>query len=476
MAKKARSKQKEKLFEETLVPAKPGSGRLFEASYDTDPSQPVECLGMTFDNDEARRQYFLEKLREKLQDPEFRQIEGFPIGEDEDILALSDPPYYSACPNPFLDKFISHYGHAFDATKDNYERRPFAADVREGKNDPIYNAHSYHTKVPHKAIMRYILHYTEPGAIVYDGFCGTGMTGVAAQLCGSREEVESLGYNVTKTGTILNENNVAVSRIGFRPAIVSDLAPIATFISRNLLSPLSRDAFISEAKIYSAQPRMHCQFFTLSPILKRKGVENLSTLFGAISFSAASAVVKLTRGMSSLTTKTIVCTVRLTVPIVAQTYSAGRSTRHLKRHTTPYLVGRSHKQSSDFNICISASVNSVFRKMQTMETAVVTRKLKKNLPNTTFQQRVSSIHGDIFVTEITFGASLIHTTTTPLAMQSPCPACSNSAGQVAIRSICCSYPGARTHPTPVRESERPASTGDPKAARVGPDPTGHTRR
>ena len=56
--------------------------------------------------------------------------------------------------------------------------------MSEGKNDPIYNAHSYHTKVPHKAIMRYILHYTKPGDIVFDGFCGSGMTGVAAQLCG----------------------------------------------------------------------------------------------------------------------------------------------------------------------------------------------------------------------------------------------------------------------------------------------------
>ena len=45
------------------------------------------------------------KLREKLKDPAFRKIEGFPIGEDEDILALSDPPYYTACPNPFLGRF-----------------------------------------------------------------------------------------------------------------------------------------------------------------------------------------------------------------------------------------------------------------------------------------------------------------------------------------------------------------------------------
>jgi MerR family transcriptional regulator/heat shock protein HspR len=32
--------------------------------------------------------------------------------------------------------------------------------------------------------MRYILHYTEPGDVLLDGFAGTGMAGVAAQLCG----------------------------------------------------------------------------------------------------------------------------------------------------------------------------------------------------------------------------------------------------------------------------------------------------
>jgi len=33
---------------------------------------------MTFENDEKCREYFLEKLCEKLKDPEFRKIEGFP--------------------------------------------------------------------------------------------------------------------------------------------------------------------------------------------------------------------------------------------------------------------------------------------------------------------------------------------------------------------------------------------------------------
>jgi len=32
-------------------------------------SGPVECLGMTFENDDARRDHFIELLREKLLDP-----------------------------------------------------------------------------------------------------------------------------------------------------------------------------------------------------------------------------------------------------------------------------------------------------------------------------------------------------------------------------------------------------------------------
>ena len=94
---------------------------MFEKSYEETMQekvdQPVECLGVTFPNDEKRRKHFLDKLREKLKDPEFRKIEGFPIGSDEDILALSDPPYYTACPNPFIADFIKHYGTPYDPSK-----------------------------------------------------------------------------------------------------------------------------------------------------------------------------------------------------------------------------------------------------------------------------------------------------------------------------------------------------------------------
>ena len=71
----------------------------------------------------------------------------------------------------------------FDPATDTYDRPPFAADIKEGKNDPIYNAHSYHTKVPPRSILPYLLHSTQPGRLVLDLFCGSGMTGVAVQMC-----------------------------------------------------------------------------------------------------------------------------------------------------------------------------------------------------------------------------------------------------------------------------------------------------
>ena len=213
--------------------------KLFRDSGAPVASGSVECLGMTFESDEARREYFLEKLREKLRDPEFRKIDGFPVGGDEDILALSDPPYYTACPNPFIGDFVKHHGKSYDPANDDYHREPFTADVSEGKNDPIYNAHSYHTKVPHKAIMRYILHYTEPGDVVFDGFCGTGMTGVAAQLCNTTEILVSLERTTDPDVPVrrqasdehVESKGRNIGRSGGRKAILNDLSPAATLIA-----------------------------------------------------------------------------------------------------------------------------------------------------------------------------------------------------------------------------------------------------
>ena len=240
MARSEPDRQTKRLFRDMS-----GQDDLFEKSHEEElearRGQPVECIGMTFENDEKRREYFLEKLREKLEDPEFRKIEGFPIGEDADILALSDPPYYTACPNPFLPEFVEYYGRPYNP-EEPYHREPFAVDVSEGKTDPLYRAHGYHTKVPHRAIVPSILHYTKPGDLVLDGFCGSGMTGVAAQWCGTappayREELEQ------RWGA----EGRAAPEWGARRVILGDLSPAATFIAANYNLPFDAAAFSKAA-------------------------------------------------------------------------------------------------------------------------------------------------------------------------------------------------------------------------------------
>lgn len=139
-------------------------------------------------------------LASKLE--ELKKIEGFPIGTDEDILALSQPPYYTACPNPYIKDFIEEYGQPYNVEKDDYHRVSYEGDIAVGKNSSIYNSHAYHTKVPPEAITNLINHFTSDNDIVLDGYSGSGMTGVASTL---------------------NKRNV----------ILSDLSPIATQISYN---------------------------------------------------------------------------------------------------------------------------------------------------------------------------------------------------------------------------------------------------
>lgn len=69
---------------------------------------------------------------------------------------------------------------------------PYRQEVVGGKGSVYYRAHSYHTKVPPEGIVPMIEHYTDPGDIVLDPFCGSGMTGIAALLSGRRGVLSDL--------------------------------------------------------------------------------------------------------------------------------------------------------------------------------------------------------------------------------------------------------------------------------------------
>lgn len=136
--------------------------------------------------------------------------------------------------NQALREFIAKYAKPYDPAKDDYDLPPFAADIKEGKNDPIYNAHSYHTKVPPRSIIPYILHYTQPGDLILDPFCGSGMTGVAAQMC------------VHPPADILESFPELKDRVGPRACILSDLSPAACHITYNYNTPVDVEALRQE--------------------------------------------------------------------------------------------------------------------------------------------------------------------------------------------------------------------------------------
>ena len=223
-------------------------------------NKPVTVLGKTFDNDTDRRKYFREELRKKL--PELKKLEGYPIGEDDDIINLSDPPYYTACPNPWLNDFVAEWEKEKESPelkklrKDDFEiKDPYASDVSEGKSNPVYSAQTYHTKVPHPAVMRYLLHYTQPGDIVFDGFAGTGMTGVATQACENpdidlknkiEDEFLKLDYKKPTWGR--------------RHALCGDLSPYASLMSYNYNTPIDPKLLELEAKRIFKEVKEECKW------------------------------------------------------------------------------------------------------------------------------------------------------------------------------------------------------------------------
>jgi hypothetical protein len=200
------------------------------------------CLGIEFESALERRAHFGKELASFLETEECATWPGMPIGDSDAIIRMSDPPFFVASANPFLARLIPSRSDA----SNNQVESPYTADVSEGKSDPIYLAHGYHTKVPHRAIIRYILHYTQPGDVVLDGFAGTGMTGVAAQLCGSRRELEEMGYQVDSSGVIREEGNRVVSNLGARFPVMYELSPAAGLIAHLLNSAGSRKRAAAE--------------------------------------------------------------------------------------------------------------------------------------------------------------------------------------------------------------------------------------
>ncbi len=120
-------------------------------------------------------------------------------------------PILYLSPNPHLGDFCDPSTPAKDVEE------PYSQSISAGKNTYVYDAHTYHTKVPPQGIELLIDYYTRPGDVVLDPFCGSGMTGVAA------------AYKERKV-------------------ILSDLSPAATFIAYNLNTPVDPAEYLEAAQ------------------------------------------------------------------------------------------------------------------------------------------------------------------------------------------------------------------------------------
>jgi len=74
----------------------------------------------------------------------------------------------------------------YDPLSDEYSVAAFNEAINTTKMTTIYNMHRYDSKKPHTAIRVYVRHYTRPGDLVLDPFCGSGGTALAALMEGGK--------------------------------------------------------------------------------------------------------------------------------------------------------------------------------------------------------------------------------------------------------------------------------------------------
>ncbi len=84
-----------------------------------------------------------------------------------------------------LRLFVQTRATPHDPAAAEYPAVALPGAIQTTRHSPIYAMHSYHQgKKPHGAIRQYIRHFSRPGELVLDPFCGSGGTALAAMLEG----------------------------------------------------------------------------------------------------------------------------------------------------------------------------------------------------------------------------------------------------------------------------------------------------
>lgn len=102
----------------------------------------------------------------------------------------------------------------------------------------LYGAFPYPTKISPEAAALFIAAHTKPGDTVFDGFAGSGTTGLAALLCENpspqlQAEAKRLGLNV---------------QWGARNAVLYELGALGSFVAKTMTNPPDPKAFRKAAE------------------------------------------------------------------------------------------------------------------------------------------------------------------------------------------------------------------------------------
>ena len=106
------------------------------------------------------------------------------------------------------------------------------------RSGPLYGAFPYPTKISPEAIALFIGAHTEPGDTIFDGFAGSGTTGLAALLCERpsaelRNEAQRMELDI---------------EWGARNAVLYELGALGAFVAQTLTHPPEPSAFLHAAQ------------------------------------------------------------------------------------------------------------------------------------------------------------------------------------------------------------------------------------
>ncbi len=88
--------------------------------------------------------------------------------------------------------------------------RPLERPVLAEPHTAIYKMHRYFARRPHNVFAKIIQHYSDPGDLILDPFCGGGVSVVE----GLKLRRRMVGVDLNPLATWINQNRSAINQLG----------------------------------------------------------------------------------------------------------------------------------------------------------------------------------------------------------------------------------------------------------------------